>query len=134
MSTFPLPSGFVYPLAVSVCSRQQALTSLERMDNYMRTTTNITVVFLQNRENETEGPPVETQHYRIGNDRRGSYIAETVDALKARFKDPSSQFCKPEVRAKLKALLDDKVLDVLEQLYWLDMRAPELDLLGGDPK
>ncbi|KAG6374326.1 P-loop containing nucleoside triphosphate hydrolase protein [Boletus reticuloceps] len=71
------------------------------------------------------------------NDRRitaESYVAETVDALKARFKDLSVQFRKPEVRAKLKAMLDDKVMDVLEQLYWLDKRAPELGALGVDPK
>ncbi|KAF8121792.1 P-loop containing nucleoside triphosphate hydrolase protein [Boletus edulis] len=71
------------------------------------------------------------------NDRRitaESYVAETVDALKARFKDLSVQFRKPEVRAKLKAMLDDKVMDVLEQLYWFDKRASELGALGADPK
>lgn len=71
------------------------------------------------------------------NDRRitaESYVAETVDALKARFKDLSSQFRKPEVRTKLKVMLDDKVMDVLEQLYWFDKRAPELGVLGADPK
>lgn len=71
------------------------------------------------------------------NDRRitaESYVAETVDALKARFKDLSSQFRKPQVRAKLKLMLDDKVMDVLEQLYWLDKRASELGTLGADLK
>ncbi|KAF8556206.1 hypothetical protein OG21DRAFT_1506827 [Imleria badia] len=71
------------------------------------------------------------------NDRRitaESYVAETVDALKARFKDLSSQFHKPQVRTKLKVMLDDKLMDVLEQLYWLDKRAPELGVLGADPK
>ncbi|KAG8213238.1 hypothetical protein J3R82DRAFT_11706 [Butyriboletus roseoflavus] len=71
------------------------------------------------------------------NDRRitaESYVAETVDALKARFKDLSSQFRKPEVRAKLKTMLDDKVMDVLEQLYWFDKRASELGTLGADPR
>ncbi|KAF8841234.1 hypothetical protein BDN67DRAFT_1068667 [Paxillus ammoniavirescens] len=71
------------------------------------------------------------------NDRRitaESYVAETVDALKARFRDLSTQFRKPEVRAKLKAMLDDKVMDVLEQLYWLDKRASELGALGADSK
>ncbi|KAF9223519.1 hypothetical protein BS17DRAFT_808919 [Gyrodon lividus] len=69
------------------------------------------------------------------NDRRitaESYVAETVDVLKARFKDLSTQFRKPQVRAKLKAMLDDKVMDVLEQLYWLDKRASELGTLGAD--
>lgn len=71
------------------------------------------------------------------NDRRitaESYVAETVDALKARFKDLSLQFRKPEVRTKLKAMLDDKVMDLLEQLYWFDKRTLELGALGADPK
>ncbi|KZP09635.1 hypothetical protein FIBSPDRAFT_818551 [Athelia psychrophila] len=63
-----------------------------------------------------------------------SYVAETVDALKARFKEFTTQFRKPQVRAKLKGMLDEKVMDVLEQLYWLDKRAPELGALAADPK
>ncbi|KAG6833382.1 hypothetical protein H0H87_007999 [Tephrocybe sp. NHM501043] len=71
------------------------------------------------------------------NDRRitaESYVAETMDALKLRFKDSTQQFKRPIIRAKLKGMLDDKVMDVLEQLYWLDRRAPELGTLGADPK
>ncbi|KAJ8692742.1 mitochondrial dynamin GTPase Msp1 [Pleurotus ostreatus] len=71
------------------------------------------------------------------NDRRitaESYVAETMDALKLRFKEATSQFKRPAIRAKLKEMLDDKVMDVLEQLYWLDKRAPELGGLGQDPK
>ncbi|KAK7454568.1 mitochondrial dynamin GTPase Msp1 [Stygiomarasmius scandens] len=69
------------------------------------------------------------------NDRRitaESYVAETMDALKLRFKEATSQFRKPVIREKLKAMLDDKVMDVLEQLYWLDKRAPELGELASD--
>lgn len=71
------------------------------------------------------------------NDRRitaESYVAETMDALKLRFKEATSQFKRPAIRAKLKEMLDDKVMDVLEQLYWLDKRAPELGGLAQDPK
>ncbi|KAG5220111.1 dynamin GTPase mgm [Salix suchowensis] len=71
------------------------------------------------------------------NDRRitaESYVAETMDALKLRFKEATSQFKRPTIRAKLKEMLDDKVMDVLEQLYWLDKRAPELGGLAQDPK
>ncbi|KAG8940499.1 dynamin-like GTPase mgm1 [Tulasnella sp. 424] len=53
------------------------------------------------------------------NDRRitaESYVAETVDALKARLKDHTTAFKKPQICAKLKAMLDEKVMDVLEQL------------------
>lgn len=71
------------------------------------------------------------------NDRRisaESYVAETVDALKARFKLYASQFTKPQIRAKLKQMLDEKTMDVLEQLYWSDRRTSELSALGADPK
>ena len=65
-------------------------------------------------------------HY---NDRRisaESYVAETVDLLKARFKELATQFRKPHIRTKLKEMLDERVMDVLEQLYWSDRRTPEL--------
>ena len=71
------------------------------------------------------------------NDRRisaESYVAETMDLLKARFKEHTAQFRKPHVRAKLKAMLEESVMDVLEQLYWTDKRAPELSALGADPR
>ena len=71
------------------------------------------------------------------NDRRisaESYVAETMDALKARFKEFTTQFRKPQIRAKLKEMLDEKVMGVLEQLYWSDRRAAELAALGADPK
>ncbi|TFY78170.1 hypothetical protein EWM64_g5839 [Hericium alpestre] len=67
------------------------------------------------------------------NDRRispESYVAETVDALKARFKEFTAQFRKPAVREKLKGMLDERVMDVLEQLYWSDKRLPEFTALG----
>ena len=71
------------------------------------------------------------------NDRRitaESYVAETMDALKARFREFTVQFRKPHVREKLKAMLDEKVLNVLEQLYWSDKRTSELSAIAADPK
>lgn len=71
------------------------------------------------------------------NDRRisaESYVAETMDALKAQFREFTVQFRKPQIRAKLKEMLDEKVMDVLEQLYWSDMRAAELSTLGADTR
>lgn len=71
------------------------------------------------------------------NDRRitaESYVAETMDALKLRFKEFTQQFRRPVIRAKLKGMLDDKVMDVLEQLYWLDKRAPELGAIAANPR
>lgn len=69
------------------------------------------------------------------NDRRispESYVAETIDNLKGRFRGFMTQFRKPAVRAKLKSMLDERVMDVLEQLYWSDMRVAEFTALGED--
>ena len=71
------------------------------------------------------------------NDRRispESYVAETIDALKGRFKEFAVQFRKPAVRAKLKTMLDERVMDVLEQLYWSDKRVSEFTHLGDDKR
>ncbi len=71
------------------------------------------------------------------NDRRispESYVAETIDALKGRFKEFTVQFRKPAVRAKLKDMLDERVMDVLEQLYWSDKRVGEFTGLGEDKR
>ncbi|GAB1523067.1 mitochondrial dynamin GTPase Msp1 [Rhizoctonia solani] len=71
------------------------------------------------------------------NDRRvsaESYVAELMDQLKANFKEASAQFSKPQVRAKLRAMLDDRVLGVLEQMYWTDPRAEELNKLTADAR
>ncbi|KAK0480252.1 P-loop containing nucleoside triphosphate hydrolase protein [Armillaria novae-zelandiae] len=71
------------------------------------------------------------------NDRRitaESYVAETMDKLKLRFKEAMQQFRRPIIREKLKSMLDDKVMDVLEQLYWLDKRTPELGDLAADAR
>jgi hypothetical protein len=71
------------------------------------------------------------------NDRRisaESYVAETMDALKARFKEFTVHLKKPQIRAKLKEMLDEKVMGVLEQLYWSDKRAAELGTLGADSR
>lgn len=61
-------------------------------------------------------------------------MAETVDALKARFKEYSAQFTKPAVRSKLKTMLDDKLMNILEQLYWNDPKLLELSKLAEDRK
>ncbi|KLO17361.1 hypothetical protein SCHPADRAFT_919458 [Schizopora paradoxa] len=72
------------------------------------------------------------------NDRRvtaESYVAETVDALKARFRDYTSQFTRAQLRSKLKEMLNDKVMDIMEQLYWSDEgKAKELVSLCADAK
>jgi len=59
-------------------------------------------------------------------------VAETVDALKARFKEYTAHFTKPAVRSKLKTMLDERLMNILEQLYWNDPRTAELGKLAED--
>jgi hypothetical protein len=62
------------------------------------------------------------------NDRRispESYVTETMDELKTKFRESRDAFSKPVVRGQLKAMLEEKVLDVLEQLYWMDRRSED---------
>ncbi|XP_006459124.1 hypothetical protein AGABI2DRAFT_201103 [Agaricus bisporus var. bisporus H97] len=63
-----------------------------------------------------------------------SYVAETMDILKHRFKESTQDFRRPIIQAKLKEMLDDKVMDVLEQLYWLDKKTQELGQMGSNSK
>lgn len=63
-----------------------------------------------------------------------SYVAETMDMLKLRFKEFADRFGKPEVRNLLKWSLDEKVMDILAQMYWEDKRADELVELANDRK
>jgi hypothetical protein len=63
-----------------------------------------------------------------------SYVAKTVNVLKAHFKTYTAQFTKPEIHTKLKQMLDDKVMGVLKELYWSDKHALELSMLAADLK
>lgn len=62
-----------------------------------------------------------------------SYLAESLDAFKHSFKQFSDSFGRPEVRALLKAQLEQKVLDLLAKRYWnkpmeeLRVMPPETD-------
>ncbi|PWN48515.1 hypothetical protein IE53DRAFT_389281 [Violaceomyces palustris] len=63
-----------------------------------------------------------------------SYVAGAMDMLKLRFKELAAHFGKPEVRALLKQALDDKVMDILAQMYWSDAKTPELSQLADNRK
>lgn len=47
-----------------------------------------------------------------------SYLAESLDSFKHSFKQFTEHFGRPEVRALLKAELEQKVLDLLAKRYW----------------
>ncbi|GAA5834722.1 hypothetical protein JCM5353_007438 [Sporobolomyces roseus] len=61
-----------------------------------------------------------------------SYVAETMDELKSRIGQLSKSFTKQDVRRMLKNLLDEQVLDLLAQQYWIDPKAEELGKLTND--
>ena len=61
-----------------------------------------------------------------------SYVAETLDLLKARIGALGKSFAKKDVRRLLKSSLDEQVLDLLASQYWIDQRAPELGTLAND--
>ncbi|KIV87910.1 hypothetical protein PV11_03426 [Exophiala sideris] len=47
-----------------------------------------------------------------------SYLAESLDSFKHSFKEFSEHFGRPQVRALLKEVLDQKVMDLLAKRYW----------------
>ncbi|KAI9188194.1 mitochondrial dynamin GTPase Msp1 [Blastocladiella emersonii ATCC 22665] len=64
------------------------------------------------------------------NDRRitaESYLAETMDTLKHRFKDFTRQFGKPQVRQEVRTMLEQRIVDICEQLYWTDPKQAEMN-------
>lgn len=56
------------------------------------------------------------------------------DMLKGNFQASRSSFNRNEMRTKLKSMLDDKIMDILESLYWSDKRTPELSTLSQDAR
>ena len=60
-----------------------------------------------------------------------SYVAESVDKLKHRFKDFSKAFGKPQVRQEIRHMLEQRMLDICAQRYWSDPRLRELSQLDS---
>lgn len=63
-----------------------------------------------------------------------SYVAETMDHVKARINELGRTFSKAEVRRMLKSAIDEQVLDLLAQQYWTDPKTGELSKLGSDSR
>ncbi|KAF9939448.1 dynamin-like GTPase mgm1 [Mortierella antarctica] len=61
-----------------------------------------------------------------------SYVAESVDKLKHRFKDFSRAFGKPQVRLEIRHMLEQRMLDICAQRYWSDPRISELAQLDSN--
>ncbi|KAG0363936.1 dynamin-like GTPase mgm1 [Gamsiella multidivaricata] len=60
-----------------------------------------------------------------------SYVAESVDKLKHRFKDFTKAFGKPQVRLEIRHMLEQRMLDTCAQRYWSDPRISELSQLDS---
>ncbi|KEF53599.1 dynamin GTPase [Exophiala aquamarina CBS 119918] len=69
-----------------------------------------------------------------------SYLAESLDSFKHSFKEFSENFGRPQVRALLKEVLDQRVMDLLAKRYWnkpiddLSQPPSEADPLSDLPK
>ncbi|KAH8917640.1 hypothetical protein BT69DRAFT_1226545 [Atractiella rhizophila] len=61
-----------------------------------------------------------------------SYVAEVMDQLKGKLQEFSKTLNKAETRRMLKESLDQKVLDILAQMYWNDSKSAELSKLATD--
>ncbi|KAF9980739.1 dynamin-like GTPase mgm1 [Modicella reniformis] len=60
-----------------------------------------------------------------------SYVAESVDKLKHRFKDFTKAFGKPQVRLEIRHMLEQRMLDICAQRYWTDPKINELSKLDS---
>ncbi|KAF9360701.1 dynamin-like GTPase mgm1 [Mortierella sp. NVP85] len=60
-----------------------------------------------------------------------SYVAESVDKLKHRFKDFTRAFGKAQVRLEIRHMLEQRMLDICAQRYWTDPRINELSRLDS---
>ncbi|KAJ3115526.1 dynamin-like GTPase mgm1 [Phlyctochytrium bullatum] len=70
------------------------------------------------------------------NDRRisaESYVAEAMDSLKTRFKAFTKEFGKPQVRDEVRAMLEKKIRDLCDEVYWSDGRVMNLPRICLDP-
>ncbi|KAG0180868.1 dynamin-like GTPase mgm1 [Apophysomyces sp. BC1021] len=57
-----------------------------------------------------------------------SYVAETMDKLKQNFKDFASRFGKPQVRAQVRTMLEQRMLDICAEQYWSDPNIVDLPM------
>lgn len=61
-----------------------------------------------------------------------TYLAEATDALKQQFSTLESKFTKKELYDVVKGVLDQKVLDLLAERYWMDERINQMPAAEKD--
>jgi hypothetical protein len=72
-------------------------------------------------------------HY---NDRKispESYVAEAMDSLKTRFKQFTNEFGKPQVRDLVRSMLERRIAEICEEVYWTDPRISSLPKVCTEP-
>ncbi|ORY51496.1 hypothetical protein BCR33DRAFT_712540 [Rhizoclosmatium globosum] len=62
-----------------------------------------------------------------------SYVAEAMDSLKTRFKAFTKEFGKPQVRDAVRTMLEDRIRDICDEVYWNDPRIQMLPKICADP-
>ncbi|KAI8837111.1 P-loop containing nucleoside triphosphate hydrolase protein [Chytridium lagenaria] len=62
-----------------------------------------------------------------------SYVAEAMDSLKTRFKAFTREFGKPQVREEVRSMLERKIRDLCDEVYWTDSRIGNLPKVCMDP-
>ena len=55
-----------------------------------------------------------------------SYMADTLDTIKQRFKQFKQDFGKPQVRSEVRDLLKSRMLDICAKIYWNDPKVEDL--------
>jgi predicted transcriptional regulator len=69
------------------------------------------------------------------NDRRispESYVADCMDALKHRFKEFTTQFDKPKVKESIQKMLESRILEIMNRMYWEDSSISEMPRTCND--
>ncbi|KAI8913237.1 P-loop containing nucleoside triphosphate hydrolase protein [Gorgonomyces haynaldii] len=59
-----------------------------------------------------------------------SYASETMDILKQRFKHFKQEFGRPQVREQIKRMLEKRLVEICDNLYWKDERLNALPTEG----
>ncbi|KAJ3097868.1 dynamin-like GTPase mgm1 [Phlyctochytrium planicorne] len=62
-----------------------------------------------------------------------SYVAEAMDSLKTRFKAFTQEFGKPQVREEVRTMLEKKIGELCDEVYWTDGRILNLPKVCMDP-
>ncbi|KAJ1536889.1 dynamin-like GTPase mgm1, partial [Nowakowskiella sp. JEL0078] len=87
---------------------------------------------------ETELEDARYQFKVLYNDRRispDSYVTESMDTLKTQFREFSKGFGKPQVREEIRVMLEKRIIEILDSIYYESPKIgllPKLCVVQGD--